>query len=167
MSVQVRPIFRNDCGAFVAKHHSHHKRHRGRWVSLGAWLGGELWGVVVIARASARKLQEQGAFEITRLCVKTGAPHCTASKLLGHAWRLAKGAGIRRLVSYTRSDEPGTCYRAAGWHATVRTEAEDWSRSATRKGFTSWLPGMYTPSTETVARVRWEIGPDSLPPIPR
>lgn len=95
---------------------------------------------------------------MTRLAVKTGAPHCTASQLLGAAWRIARVFGVRRLVSYTRVDEPGTCYRAAGWVATarVRGRAHDTGNRKTR-----WLPGMYEPSTEIVNRIRWEIGPDA------
>lgn len=66
--------------------------------------------------------------------------------------------GIRRLVSYTRADEAGTCYRAAGWVATAVTGPREWT-TGSQAG--RWLPGLYVPSTEIVDRVRWEIGPDA------
>lgn len=70
----------------------------------------------------------------------------------------AWGYGVRRLVSYTRTDEAGTCYRAAGWVpvALVKGRLDDGGNRALR-----WLPGLRAPSTETIDRVRWEIGPDA------
>ena len=102
--------------------------------------------------------------EVTRLAVGPDAPHCTASKLLGAAWRTASGMGCRRLVSYTREDEAGTCYRAAGWRATATVKPAEWTHG-NQEG--RWLPGLYVPSTETVPRVRWEIGPDAAPALAR
>ncbi|MCZ2441486.1 MAG: hypothetical protein LC119_15130 [Burkholderiales bacterium] len=52
----------------------------------------------------------------------------------------------------------GTCYRAAGWVpvALVKVRLDDGGNRALR-----WLPGLRAPSTETIDRVRWEIGPDA------
>lgn len=65
--------------------------------------------------------------------------------------------GIRRLISYTRVDEAGTCYRAAGWVAVEIVKGGAWVNNTSGR----WLPGLYVPSTEIVDRVRWEIGPDA------
>ena len=66
--------------------------------------------------------------------------------------------GARRCVSYTRADERGTCYRAAGWVATALVDGRE---HTTGNRALRWLPGLYAPSTEIVDRVRWEIGPDA------
>lgn len=104
------------------------------------------------------RLRDPRTWEVTRLCVGPNAPHCAASILLGAAWRVASGFGIRRLVSYTRQDEDGTCYRAAGWLSVALTHSRGyWDNRATR----TWLPGFYRPTTDHAPRVRWEIGPEA------
>lgn len=64
--------------------------------------------------------------------------------------------GVQLGVSYTRVDEPGSCYLAAGWipAALVEGRAHTTGNRAQRS-----LPGLYEPSTEIVDRVRWERGP--------
>lgn len=74
------------------------------------------------------------------------------------AWRCAEAQGVHRLISYTRVDEPGTCYRAAGWVAVALVDGREWD---TGNKADRWLPGLYQPTTETVDRVRWEIGPSA------
>jgi hypothetical protein len=74
--------------------------------------------------------------EVTRLCT-TGYPN-TCSLLLGAAWRAARAMGYRRMVSYTRADEPSTSLRAAGWQrVAVRPARNGWhtpSRPRTANG---------------------------------
>ena len=64
-------------------------------------------------------------------------------------------AGITRQISYTRVDEAGTCYRAAGW-TPVGYVIPGTHTHGNRSKF---LPGLHEPSTEPIARVRWERGP--------
>lgn len=152
----LRPVSRTDARKAVTEWHSHHKAHLGELWAIGAYEGERLCGVVVVGRPVAPKLAADGlVLEVTRLCVGPTAPHCTASRLLGAAWRAARAMGCDRMVSYTRHDEAGTCYRAAGWRPVATTPGRPWVTGKEKS--TRWLPGFYQPSTEIVDRVRWEV----------
>jgi len=163
-ALTLRPATRAESRKAVRAWHSHHKAHVGEIVAIGGCVGGVLVAVVVVGRPVAPALASAGVLEVTRLAVGPDAPHCAASRLLGAAWRTASGMGCRRLVSYTREDEAGTCYRAAGWRATATVKPSKWTHG---NHSLRWLPGLYVPSTETIARVRWEIGPDAEPAMAR
>lgn len=154
--LRIRPVTRAVARAFVAAHHSHHRAHVGETFTLGAFEASSLVGVLVWARPVARALDDGETWECTRLCIGPGAPRFAASRLLGAGTRVAIAAGITLGVSYTRVDEPGSCYLAANWTPVevVRAQAHDKGAAALR-----WLPGLYEPSSEIVDRVRWEIGP--------
>lgn len=156
VTVTLRPVGRAVAKAAVARWHSHHRPHVGEIVAHGAHVAGALVAVCVVGRPVAPALDDGATWEVTRLAVGPDAPPCCASMLLGLAWRHARAYGVERLVSYTRADEAGTCYRAAGWVAVaaVKGRPHDTGNRAGR-----WLPGMYQPTTEIVDRVRWEIGP--------
>lgn len=156
--MRLAPIPRAVARDAVREWHSHHKPHLGEVYAVGAHVDDALVGVVVVGRPSAIALAKAGVMEVTRLAVGPDAPHCCASFLLGSAWRAAAAMGCRRCVSYTRVDEDGTCYRAAGWVATSLVKADGWTHG-NKAG--RWLPGLYVPSSEIVDRVRWEIGPDA------
>lgn len=160
--MSVRPITRAAARAVVAKWHSHHTAHVGETLALGWFVAGDPVACVVMGRPSARLLDDGVTWEVTRLCIGPDAPPCAASRLLGAASRAAEACGVRRLISYTRIDERGTCYKAANWHPAAVIAGREWSGS-NKPG--RWLPGLYTPSTEIVDRVRWERGPDAAPAI--
>lgn len=81
-------------------------------------------------------------------------PHA-ASKALAAITRAALALGYTRLVSYTREDEKGTTYRAAGWRPTAIVDGGEWSRpSRSRKA-----------AVQPCRKVRWEYGPDAAPGI--
>lgn len=66
------------------------------------------------------------------------------------------GAGVTLGTSYTRIDERGSCYLAAGW-IPVAISVGRGHTTGNRAG--RWLPGLYDPGTEIIDRVRWERGP--------
>lgn len=152
--IVVRPITRDAANAVITMWHRHHKAVRSHRSACAAYLDGELVGVVVVANPVARALQNGVTSEVVRLCCR-GGDRNVASRLLGAAWASDRALGVRRMVSYTRADEDGTCYRAAGWVPTALITPRDWNRS------TRWLPGLYVPTTQLIWRVRWEIGPDA------
>lgn len=158
--MRVLPCGRTEARRFVAKHHSHHEAHLGERFALRAVVGSTTVGVVVVGDPVSPVLRDSGAWEVTRLCIGPDAPHCAASRLLGAAWRQAKIYDVRCLVSYTRVDESGTCYRAAGWVPVARVEGRPHDTGNRRARY---LPGMQAAmaSTEIVDRIRWEIGPDA------
>ena len=150
--IELRPVTRDEANRVVAAWHSHHKPVRSHRFAIGAYVEGECVGVVIVASPVARLLNDGTTFEVVRLC--TNGHRNAASRLLGAAWRAAKAMGVKRMVSYTREDEPGTCYVAAGWSPVAKTKAEGWNHG--NKAM-RWLPGLYEPTTEIVRRVRWEV----------
>ncbi len=154
MVIELRPLSLADANRLVGLWHSHHRQVRGHKFSIGAFVDGQPVGAVVVGRPVAPSLDDGLTFEVTRL-VTNGFRHA-ASRLLGAARRAAFAMGVRRLVSYTREDEDGVCYKAAGWVPTKQTRGRGWDsgNKALR-----WLPGLYEPTTEVVDRVRWETAP--------
>lgn len=123
---------------------------------LGAYVDGARVAVALMGEATAPGLSSSEVWEVTRVCVGPGAPRYTASRILGACGRVMDGAGVQLGISYTRVDERGSSYLAAGWvpAALVRGRAHTSGNRALRM-----LPGLYEPSTEIVDRVRWERGP--------
>ena len=163
MKLTIRYVTRAMHRKAVAEWHSHHKPAVGETLALGAFIGAALVAVVVMGSPPACKLDDGSTWEVTRLAVGPDAPRFTASRLLGAAGRVMDEAGITLQVSYTRVDEKGGCYKAAGWIpvAYVDGRPHDTGNRALR-----WLPGLYEPSTDIINRVRWERGPraPSTPP---
>lgn len=159
----IGPVTRSEHRRAVAEWHSHHKAAVGERLALGAFVGDALVATAVWSDPVAPALRSRWCWEMTRLAVGPDAPPHTASRLLGAATRAALALGLRRLVSYTRADERGTCYRAAGWHPTAHVPAEDWHRRR-QSTPSAWLPGLFVPSAAPVDRVRWERGPSADAP---
>lgn len=161
MKVAVGPVTRAEARAAVREWHSHHKPHLGEKFALGGFIEDRLVAVAVWSRPVGPELAKtRFVWEMTRLVVGPDAPRFTASRPIGAATKVALAAGLRRLVSYTRIDERGSCYRAAGWHPTARVHGRE---HTTGNRSTRWLPGLYEPSSEVVDRIRWERGPDAAP----
>src|SRR5207248_704847 len=97
--------------AFVAEYHRHHGPVVGHKFSIGAALGGQLVGVVIVGRPVSRHRDDGLTLEVTRLCAD-GTPN-GCSFLYGAAARAAKALGYRRIGTYTLAEEPGDSPRAA------------------------------------------------------
>lgn len=119
-----------------------------------------LGGAVMVGRPVAQALDDGTCWEVTRLAC-TGAPSAkmVASKLLAAAADASFTRGILRLVSYTRTDEDGHCYKAAGWIPVAGVKGRKWDEHNTRDRAQEWLPGIHSPTTEVIDRVRWEKRP--------
>jgi hypothetical protein len=168
--ISLVPISLDVAKQVVRDWHSHHDPMVGHMWSTGAVIEqDELVGVVVVSRPVAPALQNKGknafggyqTLEVTRLCCKgtkqDPRTKNVASRLLGSASTTAEGRGVGLLVSYTRIDEDGMCYRAAGW---VPREEITPGRDHTSGNRTNrWLPGFYEPTTEKIDRIRWEWRP--------
>lgn len=152
--IAVQPLTRDGANQLVSRWHSHHKPVRSHRFAIGALIDEQLVGAVIVGNPIAAALQKSPiiTFEVLRL-VTDRAPH-VASCLLGASWRSAAAMGVQRMISYTRVDELGTCYRAAGWLPVARVDAEDWNHG---NKASRWLPGLYEPTTERIDRIRWEI----------
>lgn len=130
---------------FVARHHRHSRPPVGHRWSLGLYEGLTLRAVAVVGRPVARRLDDGLTVEVTRLASDGAQNACSA--LYAAAAREAWRRGFRRVITYTRTDEPGTSLRAAGWLEVARTEeAKQWSRPS--------RPREHDPMA--CGRVRWE-----------
>lgn len=121
--------FRAAC-AFVFEHHRHNKPPRGTKFCIGVVdEEGTLRGVAMVGRPIARAFDDGRTAEVNRTATD-GCPNAN-SALYGAAWRAAKGMGYRRLITYTRTDEPGTSLRAAGWRVVAeRAPRKNWAESS-------------------------------------
>lgn len=158
----LRPITRDHANAVIGLWHRHHRPVRSHRFAIAGMASDRadagVVGVVVVGNPVAAALQDGVTFEVLRLC--TVRRPCrdgfrfAATRLLGAAWKASRAMGCRRLVSYTRADEPGACYRAASWRDVGIVKGEAWNHGNKAD---RWLPGLYEPTTEIVDRVRWEM----------
>lgn len=157
MVITVRYASRSEANEAVKRWHSHHKPVKAHYFAAQAIVDGQCVGAVIVGRPIAPALCDGETCEVVRLACDGQTPNA-ASMLLGAAWRAAKAIGFTRCVSYTRKDELGTCYKAAGWLAKATVKGREWANSA-KPGRYLELDGftLFEPATETVDRVRWEI----------
>ncbi|NJP91600.1 hypothetical protein HCN51_19410 [Nonomuraea sp. FMUSA5-5] len=142
------PIALRTARAFIAWSHRHLLPPQGVKFAIGVNTpDGTLVGVVTAGRPVSRVLDDGFTIEVTRLATDGIANACSA--LLGAAWRAAKAMGYRRLITYTRADEPGTSLHAAGLHR-VATRAA-------RKGWDTPIRPRTSRGSDHIARVLWEI----------
>lgn len=143
MRLKVIEIDRSDAAQYVARWHRHLPPSLRCQVAFAA-LDPDGWvrGVITIGRPVSRVLQERGYCEATR-CATDGARNA-CSCLYGAARRWAAAQG-KPICTYTRTDEPGTSLRAAGWRAVATTRARQWS-----------APSRPRRANEQIAKTRWE-----------
>ncbi len=93
---------------------------------------GELVGLCLVGRPVARMLPQDGSVgEITRMWLRPGLPHGTASALLRAAADVGRSRGVRSLISYhDRTRHTGCIYRKAGFRkdgATTPPTGKGWA----------------------------------------
>lgn len=131
---------------FVRRHHRHHEPPTGHLFSIGVVALGQICGVAIIGRPTARALQDGLTAEVTRTA--TDGTANANSALYAAAWRATKAMGYRRLVTYTQAGETGASLRGAGWRVVaVRAPRAGWN-----------TPGRPRVDTHPVgiARTLWE-----------
>jgi hypothetical protein len=111
--LQLLPLDLAEANAFVARLHRHHGPVVGHKFSLGAALGADVVGVVIVGRPVSRHRQDGLTLEVTRLCSDGTRNAC--SFLYGAAARAAFALGYRRIGTYTLAEEGGASLRASGW----------------------------------------------------
>lgn len=128
MSLHIVSVRQRAALAFVLAHHRHLAPPPGALYSIGvADDEGVLRGVALVGRPGARVWDDGQTAEVTR--VATDGTRNACSALYGAAWRAARALGYTRLITYTRSDEPGASLRAAGWRVVASRPAHaGWSR---------------------------------------
>ncbi len=144
---------------YVATHHRHHRPPQGHRFSIGL-VGPDhlLVGVAIAGRPVARALDDGLTLEVTRLATDGTPDACSA--LYGAIWRTARGAGYRRVITYTQVGESGASLRAVGWRrAAELSPRRGWDTPSRRRA---------DRGADRIARTLWEIttanaGPTPLP----
>lgn len=126
MGLFLHPMTLKEACRFVREHHRHHKPPQGGLFAIGCAAGDVVCGVVIVGRPVARHLDDSWTAEITRCC--TNGTRNACSFLYAAAWRAAKAIGYRRLITYTRADEPGSSLRGAGWKVIGESRQQSWDR---------------------------------------
>ena len=125
MSLELRPITRDDADRFIRDHHRHHGVPVGAlWRHAVADDAGQIVGVCVVGRPVARALDDGLTVEVTRLATDTHPNAC--SKLYAAARRTALEKGYRRGLTYILASEDGASLRAAGWAKLWDVKGRSW-----------------------------------------
>ena len=129
---------------FIARHHAHCAPPRIWRFDAAIHNGNTLLGVAVVGNPVAPGLMGKGVVELNRLCLRRDLPDAlrwnAASMLYGWAAREARRRGWRKIVTYTRADEPGTSLRAAGWKMEARVRGRGWHRRGrARSNTNAWI----------------------------
>jgi len=128
-ALAVSPITRDAAFAFIREHHRHLRRDKPGWL-FGVCLRDEAGAVVAVAylsRPASRHLQDGFTAEVSRCCT-LGQPNA-CSMLYGALRRAASALEYKRVITYTRADEPGSSVRAAGFVCDRESEGGEWSRA--------------------------------------
>lgn len=135
----------------MAEHHRHSVPARGHKFSIGAVRAGELVGVAIVGRPTARLLDDGRTLEILRLATQGERNVC--SYLYSACWRAMRAMGYRRCVTYTRAYEDGASLKATGFAAVSRE----------RPGPHGARKGVRYPVRPKEDAVRWEISTPGEP----
>jgi len=126
LRLRVVPCELDEANAFVTAHHRHHRPVVGHRFSVAvADEAGDVRGVAIVGRPTARLLQDGWTCEVTRVATDGCANACSA--LYGACRRAAFALGYRRLVMFTLSTEPGTSLVGAGWKCLGTAGGGSWS----------------------------------------
>lgn len=153
MSLSVINLTLADANAFVTEHHRHNKKVQGHKFSIGGMVDGTLFGVAIVGRPVARRLDDGFTAEVTRLCVLEDAPRNACSFLYRRAWRAWSAMGGQRLVTYTLESESGASLRGAGATEVARSPAWREGKGWTTRTNRAWQP------VHSEGKIRWEFQP--------
>ena len=112
--LKITPINFDEANEFVRIHHRHHKPVTGmKFCVAVSDCDGMVRGVAIVGRPVSRHLDDGWTLEVNRCC--TDGAKNAPSMLYGAAWRIAKGLGYKKLITYTMEHEGGASLRASGW----------------------------------------------------
>jgi hypothetical protein len=125
--IELVPLTQREAKAFVERHHRHSVVPRGCVGQVGITTDGEtVCGVAMWGRPVNRVLDaDPYTAEVLRVCVLEDVRN-GCSKLYAACWQAARGAGYRRLITYTLKSEPGSSLRAVGARVIGEVKARSW-----------------------------------------
>src|SRR5689334_18781206 len=98
--LEIVPCELDEANEFVRRHHRHHQPAVGHKFSLAvADDRGDVRGVAIVSRPTARRLQDGWTLEVVRVATDGCQNACSA--LYGAAWRACRAMGYRKLVTFT------------------------------------------------------------------
>lgn len=124
--LQLRPIGTREASAVVKRMHRHLPRVVGGLFAVACYDHDELVGVGVASLPKARLARDGFTVEISR--VATNGHRNACSRIYGALCRACAAIGVRRVVTFTRLDEPGTSLRASGFREVGTTREQSWDR---------------------------------------
>jgi hypothetical protein len=142
MGLALIPIGLDEAIAFVARYHRHHQPVVGHKHSMGAALGQNIIGVVIVGRPVSRLRDDGRTLEVTRLCTdgekhptgktnRSGEPtfYNACSFLYNAAAKWAFAGGYTRIGTYILKSESGKSLGALGgnWRLVAETPGRSWS----------------------------------------
>lgn len=113
-----RPITIKKANEFIKSFHRHHRptiRNGGRWALAALDKSDDVVGVVIAGNPVSATYMDGLTIELTRLCVKEGAPKGACSFLIGKCCSIWREMGGTRAITYTLETESGASLRGAGW----------------------------------------------------
>ena len=142
--LEIHDIDRACARRFIAQHHAHCRVPVTWRFHTGIYNGRTLLGVAIVGNPVAPGFNGRGIAEVNRLCIRRDTAAAlrwnAASMLYGWCAREAARQGWRKIITYTRVDEPGTSLRAAGWTQEGRVRGRGWhSVRRARSNTNSWI----------------------------
>tara|TARA_R100001440_G_scaffold48152_1_gene68016 strand:- start:1242 stop:1676 length:435 start_codon:yes stop_codon:yes gene_type:complete len=128
-----------EANEFVANFHRHSKPTQGGKFAIGASCDG-LFGVAIVGRPIARRLDDGFTAEVLRVCVNSNAPKNTCSFLYGRCWRIWQQMGGMKMITYTLQSESGSSLRGVGWKIMGETGGWNENKGWTTRPNRDWLP---------------------------
>jgi hypothetical protein len=124
--LKILPCSRAQAKSFIDRLHRHHRPPLGGIFQIAVVdEDGLVRGVAMIGRPVARNSDDGLTAEVNRVATD-GCPNA-CSALYGAAWRIAKGMGYRRILTYTLPEEGGASLRGAGWREDGQVQGKKWN----------------------------------------
>ena len=122
------PVTLEEANAFVREHHRHHKPVPGAKFCIGVSEDSKMVGVCIVGRPVSRMLDDGWTLEVNRTA--TDGTRNANSMLYASAWKVCKGLGYHKLITYTLPSEGGASLRGAGWKCIGERGGGKWSRES-------------------------------------
>jgi hypothetical protein len=124
--LRLKPLTRTQVNDLIRNWHRHHKPVPGYRFAIGARVGNELVGAIVVGRPVAQETEQYDIAEATR-CVTNGHKNA-CSFLYSAAARAAEAMGFERIQTFILESESGVSLKAAGWTFDGISQGGDWNR---------------------------------------
>lgn len=113
LSLIIKPIHLRAANEFVKQYHRHNIPTVGGKFAVSCYNNGNLCGVAICGRPTARNADDGRTLEIYRNC--TDGTYNACSKLYGACVRIAAAMGYERVITYILESEDGASVKASNF----------------------------------------------------